>query len=68
MVLAHRERFERRKTQRELADERFRPAGTPPRCPTPACTPGTTPSTCRRGCPTDGIGLSVSTTLNKNSS
>jgi len=27
MVLAHRERFERRKTQRELAQERFRPGG-----------------------------------------
>lgn len=27
MVLAHRERFERRKTQRELAHERFRPGG-----------------------------------------
>ena len=27
MVLAHRERFERRKTQRELAAERFRPGG-----------------------------------------
>ena len=29
MVLAHRERFERRKTQRELAEERFRRAGHP---------------------------------------
>lgn len=27
MVLAHRERFERRKTQRELSEERFRPGG-----------------------------------------
>ena len=27
MVLAHRERFERRKTQRELSQERFRPGG-----------------------------------------
>lgn len=29
MVLAHRERFERRKTQRELSVERFRPGGHP---------------------------------------
>lgn len=29
MVLAHRERFERRKTQRELSQERFRPGGHP---------------------------------------
>jgi NADH-quinone oxidoreductase subunit J len=29
MVLAHRERFERRKTQRELAEERFRGMGHP---------------------------------------
>lgn len=27
MILAHRERFERRKTQRELSEERFRPGG-----------------------------------------
>jgi NADH-quinone oxidoreductase subunit J len=33
MVLAHRERFERRKTQRELAIERFRPGGHPTTLP-----------------------------------
>ena len=55
MVLAHRERFERRKTQREIAAERFRPGGHPGRCPTPVCTHGTTPSTCPRGCPTEGV-------------
>jgi NADH-quinone oxidoreductase subunit J len=33
MVLAHRERFERRKTQRELAEERFRPGGHPTTLP-----------------------------------
>jgi NADH-quinone oxidoreductase subunit J len=35
MVLAHRERFERRKSQRELAQERFRPGGHPTPLPTP---------------------------------
>ena len=35
MVLAHRERFERRKTQRELAAERFRPGGHPTTLPNP---------------------------------
>src|ERR1700740_1008422 len=35
MVLAHRERFERRKTQRELAQERFRPGGHPTTLPNP---------------------------------
>lgn len=46
MVLAHRERFERRKTQRELSQERFRPGGgTPPRCPTRVSTRATTRST-----------------------
>ena len=35
MVLAHRERFERRKTQRELADERFQPGGHPTPLPNP---------------------------------
>jgi NADH-quinone oxidoreductase subunit J len=35
MVLAHRERFERRKTQRELAIERFRPGGHPTTLPNP---------------------------------
>ncbi|WP_199253683.1 NADH-quinone oxidoreductase subunit J [Mycolicibacterium mengxianglii] len=33
MVLAHRERFERRKSQRELAVERFRPGGHPTTLP-----------------------------------
>lgn len=33
MVLAHRERFERRKTQRELAVERFEPGGHPTTLP-----------------------------------
>lgn len=35
MVLAHRERFERRKTQRELAQERFQPGGYPTTLPSP---------------------------------
>ncbi len=35
MVLAHRERFERRKTQRELAEERFKPGGYPTTMPNP---------------------------------
>ena len=35
MVLAHRERFERAKTQRELAEERFRPGGHPTPLPSP---------------------------------
>jgi NADH-quinone oxidoreductase subunit J len=35
MVLAHRERFERRKTQRELAIERFQPGGHPTPLPSP---------------------------------
>ena len=35
MVLAHRERFERAKTQRELAEERFQPGGHPTPLPSP---------------------------------
>ncbi|ORW31232.1 NADH:ubiquinone oxidoreductase subunit J [Mycobacterium paraense] len=35
MVLAHRERFERRKTQRELSEERFRPGGRATPLPNP---------------------------------
>lgn len=35
MVLAHRERFARRKTQRELSQERFRPGGHPTPLPNP---------------------------------
>jgi NADH-quinone oxidoreductase subunit J len=35
MVLAHRERFERRKSQRELAQERFQPGGHPTPMPNP---------------------------------
>jgi NADH-quinone oxidoreductase subunit J len=35
MVLAHRERFERRKTQREFAAERFQPGGHPGTLPNP---------------------------------
>lgn len=35
MVLAHRERFQRRKTQRELAVERFAPGGHPTTLPNP---------------------------------
>jgi NADH-quinone oxidoreductase subunit J len=35
MVLTYRERFERRKTQRELAQERFRPGGYPTTLPNP---------------------------------
>jgi NADH-quinone oxidoreductase subunit J len=35
MVLAHRERFERRKTQRELSEERFRSGGRPTPMPNP---------------------------------
>src|SRR5271165_2823570 len=35
MILAHRESFERRKTQRELSIERFRPGGHPTPMPSP---------------------------------
>jgi NADH-quinone oxidoreductase subunit J len=35
MILAHRERFERRKTQRELSIERFQPGGHPTPLPGP---------------------------------
>jgi NADH-quinone oxidoreductase subunit J len=35
MILAHRERFERRKTQREMSVERFRPGGHPTPLPGP---------------------------------
>jgi NADH-quinone oxidoreductase subunit J len=35
MVLAHRERFEHRKTQRELSQERFQPGGYPATLPAP---------------------------------
>ncbi|KAA1250405.1 NADH-quinone oxidoreductase subunit J [Mycobacterium simiae] len=35
MVLTHRERFTRRKTQRELSQERFRPGGHPTPLPSP---------------------------------
>jgi NADH-quinone oxidoreductase subunit J len=35
MILAHRERFARRKTQRELSQERFRPGGHPTPLPSP---------------------------------
>ncbi|BBX74476.1 NADH-quinone oxidoreductase subunit J [Mycobacterium shinjukuense] len=35
MILAHRERFERRKTQRELSQERFRPGAHPTPLPNP---------------------------------
>jgi NADH-quinone oxidoreductase subunit J len=35
MILAHRERFERRKTQRELSIERFQPGGYPTPLPGP---------------------------------
>jgi NADH-quinone oxidoreductase subunit J len=35
MVLAHRERFGRRKTQRELSQQRFRPGGQPTTLPSP---------------------------------
>jgi len=35
MVLAHRERFERRKAQRELSEERMRPGGHPGTLPNP---------------------------------
>lgn len=35
MILAHRERFERRKTQRELSQERFLPGGHPTPMPSP---------------------------------
>ena len=35
MVLAHRERFERRKTQREIAADRFAPGGHPTTLPHP---------------------------------
>lgn len=35
MVLAHRERFDRRRSQRELAEERFQPGGHPTPMPAP---------------------------------
>jgi NADH-quinone oxidoreductase subunit J len=35
MILAHRERFERRKSQRELSEERFRPGGHATPMPSP---------------------------------
>ncbi len=35
MILAHRERFERRKTQREMSIERFGPGGHPTPLPGP---------------------------------
>jgi NADH-quinone oxidoreductase subunit J len=35
MVLAHRERFEARRTQRELSEERFKPGGYPTTLPSP---------------------------------
>jgi len=35
MILAHRERFERRKTQREMSIERFQPGGYPTPLPGP---------------------------------
>ena len=35
MILAHRERFERRKTQREMSVERFQPGGHPTPLPSP---------------------------------
>ena len=37
MILAHRERFERRKTQRELSIERFQPGGHPTPLPSSGC-------------------------------
>ena len=40
MLLAHRERIERRKTQRELAIERFAPGGYPTTLPNPSDTNG----------------------------
>ncbi|EUA33657.1 NADH-ubiquinone/plastoquinone oxidoreductase chain 6 family protein [Mycobacterium xenopi 3993] len=52
MVLTHKERFERRKTQRELAIERFRSGRYPTPCPGRGCMPATTRWTSRRGCPT----------------
>jgi NADH-quinone oxidoreductase subunit J len=66
MVLAHRERFERRKTQREMAADRFRPGGHPGTLPNPGVyarhnavnVPGRLPNG-------SGSALSVSTVLHK---
>jgi NADH-quinone oxidoreductase subunit J len=66
MVLAHRERFERRKTQREMAADRLQPGGHPGTLPNPGVyarhnavdVPGRLPD--GRGSP-----LSVSTVLHK---
>ncbi|CAM5481822.1 NADH-quinone oxidoreductase subunit J OS=Streptomyces tendae OX=1932 GN=GUR47_17795 PE=3 SV=1 [Streptomyces tendae] len=52
MVLTHRERTERAKTQRELSEQRVREGKHLPPLPAPACTPGTTRSTSRACCPT----------------
>lgn len=62
MVLAHRERFDTRKGQRELSQDRFRrwaertvgdtPTPTSPHCRVLVSMPGTTPSTCRPCCRT----------------
>ena len=70
MVLAHRERFERRKTQRELAEERFKSVGTASAYPTTMPSSGVyalqnsvdTPALLPDGRPCD---LSVSRTLER---
>ena len=67
MVLAHRERVTPRKSQQELAADRFRRYGRDSvdarhgPLPTPASTPSTTRSTPRRCCPTAASPSSAST-------
>jgi NADH-quinone oxidoreductase subunit J len=66
MVLAHRERFERRKTQREMAADRFRPGGHPGTLPNPGVyarhNAVNVPARLPNG---SGSALSVSTVLHK---
>jgi NADH-quinone oxidoreductase subunit J len=66
MVLAHRERFERRKTQREMAADRFRPGGHPGTLPNPGVyarhNAVNVPAQLPNG---SGSALSVSTVLHK---
>ncbi|HEX9497069.1 MAG TPA: NADH-quinone oxidoreductase subunit J [Mycobacterium sp.] len=66
MVLAHRERFERRKTQREMAADRFQPGGHPGTLPNPGVyarhNAVNVPARLPNG---SGSALSVSTVLHK---
>ncbi len=66
MVLAHRERFEHRKTQREMAADRFQPGGHPGTLPNPGVyarhNAVNVPARLPNG---SGSALSVSTVLHK---